>query len=547
VTDAVVIGSGINGLVAANLLADHGWSVAVFESAATPGGAVRSAELIEPGFVNDVCSAFHPLAAASKALGALHLEEHGLRWRHAPAVLAHPTLDGSCPVLSRDLDETARSLDGHHQGDGDLWRGLFARWSEHEDVLLSCILGPFPPVRGAVRLAASMPPADLVRFARFALLPVRRLGEEEFGGAAGRLLLAGSALHADLSPEATLSGFYGWMMTCLGQSFGFPCPEGGAGNLTAALVRRLESKGGSVTCDASVREVPVDRGAAMGVVLGDGTEVRSLRAVLADVNAPMLYRRLVGREHLPSTLFSDLDRFQWDDATFKLDWTLDEPIPWTAPGARSAGTLHVADDVDALTVVSSELARSLVPARPFLLVGQMATADPTRQPPGTETAWAYTHVPRRVKGDAGGEISGTWDHDDSQRFADRIEAQIERLAPGFGALIRGRHILTPVTFEEENPNLSSGAINGGTAQLHQQLVFRPVPGLGRAETPVSRLFLASSSAHPGGGVHGACGANAAHAAIAADRRTRGGQLFRRTLRRAPRPPALPSPAPSRAS
>lgn len=544
-TDAVIIGSGPNGLVAANVLADNGWSVAVFEAAPTPGGGVRSAELVEPGFVNDVCSAFHPLAAASKALGALELERYGLVWRHAELALAHPTRDGSCPVLSRDLDETARSFDRGHRGDGDAWRRLFALWADREDALISCLLDPFPPMRGVARLGASMSPPDLVRFARFALLPVRRLGEEEFGGEGARRLLAGAALHADLSPEATLSGFYGWMLSCLGQSFGFPFPEGGAGKLADALVRRLHTKGGTVTCDAPVREVMVRGGAAVGVVLADGTEVPAGRAVLADVNAPMLYQQLVAAGHVPDSLLADLDRFHWDDATVKVDWTLDGEIPWSAAEAASAGTVHVAEGVDALTVRASELARSLVPAQPFLLVGQMSRADPSRQPPGTETAWAYTHVPRLVKGDAGGDITGTWDNDESRRFADRMELQIEQLAPGFRALIRGRHILTPAKFEQENPNLSAGAVNGGTAQLHQQLVFRPVPGVGRAETPVSRLYLASSSAHPGGGVHGACGANAARAALGSDRRVRVTHFVKRTLRRGSSPPELPSPSPAR--
>ncbi len=529
--DALVIGSGPNGLTAANLLADRGWSVAVFEAADTPGGAVRSAELVEPGFVNDVCSAFYPLSAGSEGITDLHLEDHGLRWRHAPAVLAHPTLDGSCPVLYRDLDATAASLDSTHPGDGDAWRALYERWAVRERAILDAIMSPFPPVRGALRLGASMPPSELVRFARFMLLPVRRLGEEEFGGEAARRLLTGAALHADLAPESNLSGFYGWMFACLGQSFGFPVPEGGAGSLSGALVHRLESKGGTVTCGAPVTEVVVRGGRAEGVVLGDGTEVHADRAVLADVNAPMLYGQLVAAGHLPASLLADLDRFQWDDATFKVDWTLDGPIPWTAEEARGAGTVHVAEGVDALTVVASELARSLVPAAPFLLVGQMGVADPTRQPAGTETAWAYTHVPRRPKGDAGGEVAGRWDDDDVARFVDRIEVQMEALAPGFRDLIRGRHVLTPQGFEAENPNLSMGAVNGGTAQLHQQLVFRPVPGLGRAETPVAGLYLASNSAHPGGGVHGACGAAAARAALAGHRRRRVVGAPRRALRR----------------
>jgi phytoene dehydrogenase-like protein len=375
-----------------------------------------------------------------------------------------------------------------------------------------------------------LPPRELARFARFTLLPVRRLGEEEFGGAGARRLLAGNALHADLTPEATMSGFMGWLLTCLGQQVGFPVPAGGAQSITDALVRRLEAHGGSVSCNAAVDRVDVRAGRARGVRTVDGETVEARWAVVADVNAPLLYTRLVEAGHLPSGILHDLERFHWDDATFKVDWNLDGPIPWTSPEARRAGTVHVTEGVDGLTVSASEMARGLVPSAPFVLVGQQSMTDPTRSPPGTETVWAYTHVPRTVRGDAGGELDGDWGPDDVARFADRIEAQIEALAPGFRALVRGRHTLSPHTFEDENPNLSLGAINGGTAQLHQQLVFRPVPGLGRASTPITGLYLASGSAHPGGGVHGATGANAARAALA-HHRLRGGSHVRRLLAR----------------
>jgi phytoene dehydrogenase-like protein len=507
--------------VAANVLADRGWSVVVLEGQSTPGGAVRSGELIEPGFVNDLCSAFYPLAAASPTIQRLRLDDHGLRWCHAPTVLAHPTRDGTCPVIDRDLDATCASLEALHPGDGDAWRAFYGRWRSVEPALLASILSPFPPVRPALRIATSMSPRNLLRLTRFTLLPVRRMGEEEFEGDAARRLLAGAALHADFSPEATLSGMFGWLMCGLGQSFGFPVPEGGASAFTAALVRRLEAKGGTVVCDSAVRRVVVRDDRAVAVRLADGEEVPAERAVLADVNAPMLYRELVGPQYLPRGVLADLDRFHWDDATVKVDWNLDGPIPWTAEAARRAGTVHVAEDVDALTVVASELARGLVPARPFLLMGQQSVTDPSRQPAGTDTAWAYTHVPRHIRGDAGAgagpAISPKWTDDDAERMADRVEAEVEALAPGFRSRIRGRHILTPPRFEVENPNLDGSAINGGTAQLHQQLVFRPVPGFGRPETPVRGLFLASASAHPGGGVHGAPGANAARAALAAYR------------------------------
>lgn len=519
--DALVVGSGPNGLVAANLLADEGWSVTVLEATDAPGGAVRSAELIEPDYVNDVCSAFYPLAAASPTISALDLERHGLRWRHAPTVLAHPTLDGTCPVLSRDVNATAASFDRYHPGDGDAWRRLMDGWENVREPLLGLLLNPFPPVRPVARLAAAVGPADLVRFARFMLLPVRRLGEEEFDSDQARRIVAGAALHADLSPELTLSGMYGWLLCGLGHSYGWPVPEGGAGRLVEAMTDRLAARGGTVVCDARVDEVVVRDGRAVAARLVDGTVIDAGRAVLADVNAPMLYTRLVAAGHLPDRLLDDVRRFHWDDATVKVDWTLDGPIPWTAPEARSAGTVHIAEGVDGLTAAAAELARGLVPEKPFLLLGQQSMTDPTRQPAGKETAWAYTHVPRRVRGDAASAgITGDWGESDRAAIVERIEASLEALAPGFRALIRGRHVLTPTGLEAVNPNLDGGAINGGTAQLHQQLVFRPVPGLGRPETPIAGLYLASGSAHPGGGVHGAAGANAARAAVLGDRRRR---------------------------
>lgn len=511
--DAIVVGAGPNGLVAANLLADAGWQVLVLEAAAEPGGSVRSTELIEPGFTNDVCSAFYPLASEGSPIDQLHLDRHGLRWRHAPAVLAHPNLDGSCPTLFRDLDATVASLDASHPGDGDAWRALVGRWDDLQPHLTSLLYDPFPPVRGGLGLLGSMPPRALARLARFLLLPARRFGEEHFGGAGARRLLAGAALHADLSPESTLSGFFGWLLCCLGQRNGFPVPEGGASAVTRALVDRLAERGGVVRCGARVEGIEVDRGRAVGVRIAGQGAVRAGRAVLADVDAPTLYTRLVAAGDLPDHVLADIATFHWDDATFKVDWTLDGPIPWSAPDARRAGTIHVAEGVDELTVVASELARSLVPERPFLLVGQQSMTDPTRQPEGKETAWAYTHVPRR-------RAHGTWDDEEVERFTTVIEERIEALAPGFRALVRGRHVLTPQAFEAHNANLRAGAINGGTAQLHQQLIFRPVPGLGRATTPVAGLYLASSSAHPGGGLHGAPGANAARAALARDRLAR---------------------------
>ncbi len=269
-------------------------------------------------------------------------------------------------------------------------------------------------------------------------------------------------------------------------------------------------------CNAPVDSVIVRNGRAVGV-RARGVDIDATRAVLADVDAPRLFLDLVGKEHLPPRIRDDLRRFAWDQSVFKVDWTLNGPVPWSAPDARRAGTLHLVESVDALTESRAQIARGLIPDRPFVLVGQQSMTDPTRAPAGCETLWAYIHLPREIKGDAAGELDDVSDSAAKERLADRVQARVEQLAPGFGSTIRGRHVMAPIDLQQRDPNLIGGAINGGTAQLYQQLVFRPTPGLGRPDTPIRSLYLASASAHPGGGVHGACGSNAARAALARDR------------------------------
>lgn len=512
--DAIVIGSGPNGLVAANLLADAGWSVLVLEAQPEPGGAVRSGRYVDPDFVSDHCSAFYPLAAASPVIQNLSLENHGLRWLHAPHVLAHPLSEGRCALLSRDLETTVAAADALAPGDGDAWRRLYGLWQQVNPALIDAITTPFPPVRAGLRLAWSLRTTGLLRFARFSVLPVRRLAEEEFAGEAA-MLLAGNALHADLSPEMNVSATFGWLLAMLGQQVGFPVPQGGAGALSDAMVRRLESRGGHVVCNQRVSRIIIRGGRAVGVETQDGSEFAADKAILADVPAPSLYGGLVSWEELPLRLRDDIKRFQWDYATFKVDWALSRPVPWLADAVRGAGTVHIGESMDDLTRFTSELAMGRVPGKPFLLVGQMTTSDPSRSPAGTESLWAYTHVPQRVRGDAGDDgITGTWDERETAAMADRVEAQIEAFAPGFRECVKARVATSPLGMQAYNDSLKNGALNDGTTALHQELVFRPTPGLGRAETPIRGLYLASASAHPGGAVHGACGSNAARAALA---------------------------------
>jgi phytoene dehydrogenase-like protein len=513
--DAVVIGAGPNGLVAANLLADAGWDVTVLEGQASPGGGVASAEYLGAGWISDVCSAFYPLTAASPVMQALELERYGVRWHHAPAVLGHPRADGAA-MLWRDPFRTAEGFEKDSAADGPAWLRLHGLWQRIGADLLDALLTPFPPVRPAGRLAVTLGAGGLLRLGRFLALPVGRLIEEEFRGDGPGLLLAGCALHADFFPESAGSALFGWLLAMLGHQAGYPVVRGGAGQLTAALVRRLASRGGRVECNRPVSRIDVRADRVTGVRTADGERVEVRRAVIADIAVTDLYGGLVSWDHLPSTLADDLRRYQWDWSTVKFDWALDRPVPWSCPDLAAAGTIHIADSLDALTRGSADLATGMVPAEPFVLLGQLTTSDPSRSPPGTESLYGYTHVPRRVRGDSGdGSIKGRWDRGDLDALADRVEQRIERHAPGFRSSIRARHILGPAGLQGHDSNLVGGAINGGTAAVHQQLVFRPVPGLGRAETPVAGLYLASASAHPGGGVHGACGANAARAALAA--------------------------------
>jgi phytoene dehydrogenase-like protein len=521
--DAVVIGAGHNGLVAANLLADAGWDVEILEATPQPGGAVRSGFVTAPGYLSDLFSSFYPLGYASPIMRSLGLDAYGLEWTHAPDVLTHLLPDGRAATVNRDLGRTMESMEQFAAGDGDRWKQAYEDWCTVSARMLDALFTPFPPVRGGLGLVRQLKVGGSLRLARRLLLSVRELGAELFQGEGAQLALAGCALHTDLSPEEAGGGVYGWLLAMLGQEYGWPVPVGGAQMITTSLVDRFLARGGRITYNALVSRVLVARGRAMGVRTADGRDFRARRAVLADVPAPALFLDLVGERWLPPRFVEDLEFFRWDGATVKVDWAVSGRMPWKNPAAAGSGTVHLGADLNGLTRYAAHLATNEMPPDPFLLLGQMTTADPSHSPEGTESVWSYTHLPHRK----------SWHADEIAAHVERMENVLETHAPGFSRLVAGRNVWSPADLEREDPSLVGGALGGGTAAAFQQLFLRPIPGLGRPDTPVDRLYLASASAHPGGGVHGAPGNNAARAALARDRRVTGG-LYKAVIQAANR-------------
>ena len=306
------------------------------------------------------------------------------------------------------------------------------------------LLTPFPPVRLLPRLALNLRRAGGLDVVTTLLTPVASLGNQLFGGDHPRLLLSGNAGHADIPLDAPGSGLMGTLMSMLGQTVGFPVPAGGAGALASALADRFTGLGGEIRVSSAVDRVLVERGRAVGVRTVDGQVLRARHAVVADVIASRLYGGLVRPEDLPASALRSMRRFELDPSTVKVDWALDGPVPWAAPPPYAPGTVHVADSPEQITDALAQVSARHVPADPFLLVGQMSTADPSRSPAGTESLWAYTHVPQQSIDDAGGEgIRGVWDDADCQRFADRMQRRLERVAPGFESKVLARRVLGP--------------------------------------------------------------------------------------------------------
>lgn len=466
--DAVVVGAGPNGLSAAIELARNGRSVAVLEATDTVGGGARSGELTLPGFVHDLGSAIHPIGYASPFFRSLPLREHGLEWIHPPAPLAHPFDDGTAAVLERSVEETAEALGP----DAKAYRRLMRDASADVDGIIATLLGKPRPIRHPLGFAAS---------AARALRPARALAETLFEGERAKGLFAGNAAHSFLPLEERPSALFGLVMGALGHAAGcgWPFPRGGAQKIADALASCLRSLGGEVYT---------------GVMVRSFDDVPTTRTVLFDLT-PRQVLDIAG-EHFTPRYHKALSRYRYGPGVFKVDFALDGPIPWKAKECLRAGTIHLGGTLDEISTGEAAVTRGEHPERPFVLLAQQSLFDETRAPSGKHTVWAYCHVPN----------GSTFD------MTERIEAQIERFAPGFRGRILAKSAWGTAEFESWNANLVGGDINGGLMDL-RQFVARPVARANPYSTSAPGLYLCSSSTPPGGAVHGLCGFMAARSAL----------------------------------
>jgi phytoene dehydrogenase-like protein len=505
--DAIVIGSGPNGLSAAITLARAGRSVLVLEAAGHYGGAVATEELTLPGFRNDSWSAVYPAAAASPVFDSFELERHGLEWVHPRHAMAHVLGDGRAAALSRDLGETAASLDALHPGDGEAWAAFAAPYLRHFDALRRVFLSGFPPVRGALGLTR-LGYGGMLDFARLVLMPASALGAELFSSGGSRAWLYGAAMHGDVPPTGAGSAVAAAYLNLMGHAVGWPSPRGGAGRLADALVACLRAHGGDVRVGAPVERVEVARGRVRAVVVAGGERLEAAQ-VIGDVT-PRGLLALAG-DALGDRYARALRRYRHGPSTLKVDWALSGPIPWSAPEAREAGTVHVGGGEEDVLRATAHTGLTELADPPFMLLGQQSVADPTRAPDGQHTGWAYTHGPHDA------DWEGRRDE-----IVERMEARIETFAPGFRERILARHVQTPADLERRNANLVHGDVGAGSYAL-DQLVLRPVPSLAPYRTPVRGLYIGSASTFPGGAVHGVPGHAAARLALTEGRIRRGGR------------------------
>jgi phytoene dehydrogenase-like protein len=465
--DAVVVGAGPNGLSAAIELARNGCSVLVVEARDTVGGGVRSEELTLPGFVHDVCSTSYPLVVASPAMNEYRLDKFGLEWVNSPALMAHPLDDGTAPTLERSINATAEQFGE----DADAYRRMMRPLTDAADKLSSVLLSPI--LRGPLH------PILMARFAYYGLRSSVGLSKSQFRGDRARALFSGIAAHSVLPLHKLPSAAYSLVLGLYGHARGWPMVRGGAQQLSNAMAACLEHHGGEIRTGWNVKTID---------------ELPSSRVVLFDLS-PRLIVKLAGHR-LPDGYRRRLNKYRYGPGAFKIDWALDAPVPWTAERTHRAGVIHVCGDWREIEFAEKEVSRGRHPERPFILAAQQSLFDDSRAPDGKHVLWAYTHVPN------GSPVDMT----------ERIEAQIERFAPGFRERVLARTVRFPNELEDYNPSMIGGDITGGMQSIWQ-LIARPVLRWSPYRTPTKGLYICSASTPPGGGVHGMSGYHAARAAL----------------------------------
>jgi phytoene dehydrogenase-like protein len=446
--------------------------VVVFEAKDTIGGGTRSMELTLPGFLHDVCSAIHPLGLGSPFFRTLPLEQYGLEWIHPPALLAHPLADRTAMVLERSIEATGATLGGDAKAYEKLMEPLVANWEKIVDVFV-----------GPLRLNVLWHPFAVVPFGLLAVRSAHSLAEQRFMGVRARAIFAGLCAHSMLQLEKSPSASFGLILAAAGHVVGWPFPRGGSRRITEALAAHLRSLGGEIVTGVEVTSIDA---------------LPSSRAVLCDLTPRQLLR--IAGHHLPNGYKRRLERFRYGPGAFKIDYALDGLIPWKAEACQRAGVVHLGGTLLEIVASERQIWQGQPPDRPYVLVAQQSLFDTTRAPQGKQTAWVYCHVP----------------HGSTFDMTTRIEAQLERFAPGFRDRVLARHVMNPVALEQYNANLIGGDINGGVQDLWQ-LFTRPTFRLKPYTTPAKNIYICSSSTPPGGGVHGMCGYFAAQAVLHADR------------------------------
>ncbi len=464
--DAVIVGSGPNGLSAAITLAKQGLRVLVIEGKDTIGGGVRSKEFTLPGFTHDVCSAVHPLALSSPFFRSIDLKRYGLKWIQSPYVLAHPLENEKAILLNQNLEEFVAGLGA----DARNYQRIFFPLVRNSDHLIDDLLGP-------LRI-----PRFPLTFARFGLNAMRSAAEfarSNFQNSGTRALFAGMAAHGMIPLHRMASASFGIVLTLSAHTVGWPIPQGGAQQIVNSLTAILHNLGGEVLT---------------GEMVTDLHQLPRTPVTLLDVSPKTLIQ--IAGDALPESYLRPLKRYRFGAGVFKIDWALDAPIPWTNPLVSQAATVHLGGTFEEILASEQEVAQGGLPAKPFVILVQPSLFDPSRAPAGKHTAWAYCHVPN------GSQVD----------MRERIEKQVERFAPGFRSHILAAHTITAAEYETYNPNYVGGDINTGAQDLGQMFT-RPAIRWDSYSTPLKGVYLCSSATPPGGGVHGMCGYLAAKSAL----------------------------------